>query len=49
VAIPAQGETLSYRRTLAVADVRAFADVSNDRDAHHVELNQEGGWSSSDS
>ncbi len=42
VSIPAQGETLTYARTFTIADVRAFADVSNDRGAHHVHLDGEG-------
>jgi acyl dehydratase len=42
VAIPAQGETLTYGRTFTVADVRAFADLSNDRGAHHVDPDREG-------
>src|SRR6266536_5111673 len=42
MSIPAQGETLTYGRTFTIADVRAFADVSNDRGVHHVQLDGEG-------
>jgi 3-hydroxybutyryl-CoA dehydratase len=42
VAIPAQGETLTYGRSFTVADVLAFADVSSDRGSHHVHLDRDG-------
>jgi acyl dehydratase len=42
VAVPNEGESLSYTRTFTVDDVRAFADVSRDRGIHHVEAGEDG-------
>ena len=35
--LPAENATLSYERTFTVEDVKAFAEISHDRGAHHVE------------
>jgi 3-hydroxybutyryl-CoA dehydratase len=42
VAIPARGDSLTYARTFTIDDVRAFADVSNDRGVHHVDPGPDG-------
>jgi acyl dehydratase len=40
--IPTEGDVRRYTRTFTEADVRQFADLSNDRGAHHVEPDEEG-------
>ena len=42
VAIPKEGESVSYTRTFTVEDVQAFADVSLDRGIHHMEADKDG-------
>ncbi|HEY3196210.1 MAG TPA: MaoC family dehydratase N-terminal domain-containing protein [Candidatus Dormibacteraeota bacterium] len=42
MAVPKEGESVSYARTFTVEDVHAFADVSLDRGVHHVKADQEG-------
>jgi 3-hydroxybutyryl-CoA dehydratase len=40
--VPTEGETRTYTRTFSKADVRQFADLSNDRGAHHEDPDEEG-------
>jgi 3-hydroxybutyryl-CoA dehydratase len=42
VAVPREGDVVSYTRTFTVDDVRAFAAVSLDRGVHHVEVASDG-------
>jgi acyl dehydratase len=42
MAVPKEGESVSYARTFTVEDVHAFAHVSLDRGVHHVKADQEG-------
>src|SRR5438067_2923950 len=42
MAIPRQGEAVSYKRTFTLEDVNAFADVSHDRGRHHVQPDADG-------
>lgn len=42
MAIPSEGDLLSYTRTFTVDDVHAFAGVSLDRGVHHIEPDQNG-------
>lgn len=39
---PTEGEVRRHTRTFTEADVRQFADLSNDRGAHHEEPDEEG-------
>jgi len=39
---PAEGDTHTYERTFTDEDVRAFADVSGDRQAIHTEPDEDG-------
>lgn len=40
--VPTEGETRTYTRTFSKADVRQFADLSNDRGTHHEKPDEEG-------
>ena len=42
VAVPMEGESVSYARTFTIDDVLAFAAVSRDRGTHHVEAGKDG-------
>lgn len=40
--VPVEGEVRTYVRAFTESDVRQFADLSNDRGAHHAESDDEG-------
>lgn len=40
--VPTEGDVRTYVRTFTESDVRQFADLSNDRGAHHEEPDAEG-------
>ncbi|WP_143423144.1 FAS1-like dehydratase domain-containing protein [Halegenticoccus soli] len=40
--IPTEGDVLTYARTFTEAEVREFADLSNDCGEHHVEPDENG-------
>ncbi|WP_129113403.1 dehydratase [Halegenticoccus tardaugens] len=40
--IPREGEVLTHARTFTAEEVRAFADLSDDRGEHHVESDDDG-------
>lgn len=42
MAVPDEGEILTYARTFTIDDVRAFARVSGDRGIHHVQADKDG-------
>jgi acyl dehydratase len=39
---PTEGETVTYSRAFTPEEVRAFADLSNDRGRHHLEPDEDG-------
>jgi acyl dehydratase len=39
---PAEGETVTARRTFEHGDVRQFADATGDRGDHHLEADEDG-------